>query len=178
MKYFVFIAFFSYKPFSVKAQHQVIPLKGSYTKFPYVINTSQSYDEVWSNIVHLLQASDMAGKILDKSTGVVVAQLTDALLTDEDKKTEVDSSAWAVVEKIYDVPTNKLYYAKAGTVEWSISVKSNDGKMIVSIDSINVKATTEIHGFDYIVGFKTVKDYQTHFESTGKFEKMLELKLK
>lgn len=178
MKHIFFITSFIFLLLSAKAQHQVIPLNGAYIKFPYVIETKKSYDEVWSDIIRLLQVNNMAGKILDKSTGVAVVQLNDALLTSEDKKNGIDTTAWAVVEKIYDVPTNKLYYAKTGTVEWSISVNFNNGKVVVSVDSVNVNATTEIHGFNYIVGFKTVKDYSTHFESTGKLERMLELKLK
>ena len=85
MKHIVILALYIFILLSAKAQHQIIPMNGSYIKFPYIIKTSKPYDEVWSNIIRLLQVNDMSGKILVKRTLGRVFQSNNLIVTCEYK---------------------------------------------------------------------------------------------
>lgn len=168
------LIFFLLLPLALSAQKKVIPLNGEYLSFPHTLSSNLSYDQAWSNIINAFEQNHIAARLSDKSTGIIVAQLLQAPFTHEDKSGNIDSNAWAVTEKIYDVATNKTYWPEKGDIEWDIKISNDSDRVSIIIKSISILSVTKIYGFYYLPRIPYSKEYTTRSMSTGKFEKMIE----
>ncbi len=118
-------------------------------------------------------------KIIDKSSGFIVAQNTASPITTEDKNGKlIDTTAWAVTQKLYDPGSRKYYYAKEGTMEWNIYLKRNtDSTTTININLIDVLTITSVYSVGYTKA-STAKTFKTRALTTGVFEKLIAEQIK
>ena len=152
---------------------KLIPLKNKYATGNYEIKTQSNFETVWANIISLFAKNGIGVKLIDKSSGFIVAQYSSAPVTIEDKNGKlVDPTAYLVTSKMYDPGPQKIYYPLTANIEWNIYIKSTDGNETL----INVNLTSATGGSNYVngkmisamypVGWSTIK-------STGVFEKFI-----
>lgn len=158
---------------------KIIPLKSTYDVKPFELTTPSDFETVWGKIIEMFAKKGIGVKIIDKSSGFIVAQNTSAPITTENKYGKlVDSTAWAVTPKLYDPGTRKYYYAKEGTIEWNIYIKRNtDNTTTININLIDISTVTSVYSLGNIVA-PTAKTFKTRALTTGVFEKQVAEQIK
>ncbi|MEP7376539.1 MAG: hypothetical protein ABI675_24285 [Chitinophagaceae bacterium] len=153
---------------------KVIPLKNTYDSKPFETTTTSDFETVWSKVIELFAKKGIGVKIIDKSSGFIVAQNTAAPITTEDKNGKLlNPTAWAVTQKLYDPGSRKYYYAKEGTIEWNIFIKRNtDSTTTININLIDVTTITSVYSIGYTTT-ATAKTFKTRALTTGVFEKQV-----
>ncbi|MEX6689244.1 hypothetical protein QTN47_17170 [Danxiaibacter flavus] len=153
---------------------KAVPLKNTYDTKPFEVVSKSDFETVWGRVIEMFAKQGIGIKIIDKSSGLIVAENTAAPVTTEDKNGNLlNPKAWAVIQKIYDPASGKYLYAKEGNIEWNIFVKRNqDSTTTVNINLINV---SNISSF-YAVGNTSVnlsKTNRSRAISTKVFEKQV-----
>lgn len=88
--------------FFASCSPKIIPLKNTYDTKPFELTTNSDFETVWGKIIEMFAKNGIGVKIIDKSSGFIVAQNTTAPITTEDKNGKlVNPKAWAVSEKYY-----------------------------------------------------------------------------
>ncbi len=154
---------------------KAIPLKGTYVKEPYQVTTSSSFQTVWDKLIDIFAQKGIGIKIIDKSSGLIVAQNTSVPVTYEDAKGKlVDPSAWIVSSKIYEPGARKYYYPTSASAEWNVIVKDlSNGTTMLNVNITAINASTAVTQVGPIIALPTVSIMNTHAVSTGVFEKLL-----
>jgi len=162
---------------AISCTPKVIPLKNSYDDKPFEMTAGKDFEQVWSNTIEFFAKSGISIKIIDKSSGLIVATATQADVTAEDKNGKlINPDAWAVAEKIYEPGSNRTYYAKVGTIEWNVFLKkATETSTTVNINLISVVTITVAQA-----GFATpiAKTFKTRSRTTGVWEKTVFEKIK
>jgi hypothetical protein len=158
---------------------KLIPLKNNYDTKPFELTTSSDFETVWGKIIEMFAKKGIGVKIIDKSSGFIVAQNTTAPITTEDKNGKLlNPNAWAVTQKLYDPGSRKYFYAKEGTIEWNIYIKRNiDNTTTININLIDVTTVTSVYSLGYTVA-PTTKTFKTRALTTGVFEKQIAEQIK
>jgi hypothetical protein len=153
---------------------KVVPLKNVYDTKPFELTTSSDFETVWGKIIEMFAKNGIGVKIIDKSSGFIVAQNTAAPITTENKEGKlIDKNAWVVTQKLYDPASRKYYYAKEGTIEWNIYVKRNEDKTTtININLIEVTTVTTGYSLGYTLS-PTVNTLKIRALTTGVFEKQV-----
>jgi hypothetical protein len=153
---------------------KIVPLKNTYDTKPFETTTSSNFETVWSRIIEMFAKKGIGVKLIDKSSGFIVAQNTAAPITTEDKDGKLfNPKAWAVAQKIYDPGSRKFFYAREGTIEWNIFIKRNiDSTTTININLIDVTTTTGVYSFGSTIT-PTAKIFKTRALTTGVFEKQV-----
>lgn len=153
------------------AGKKAVSLKGSYPETPIQTQTEKKFSEVWDNLIDVFAQKGLPIKLIDRTSGLIVAESTLIPVTSEDKNGRLkDSSAYLVIPMAYDWGSNKYKALPVGSTvigEWNIRVKEIGGKTNVNINIVNVKNRI----FDKYKRESFV--LMTDFKSTGVFEKTL-----
>lgn len=161
--------------FIVSCAVKPIALKGNYSKEPHTIFSVNSFENVWDKLIDLFAQVGIGIKLIDKSSGLIVANSTTVGVTYEDKNENLaDPTAWIVSSKIYEPGAKKYFYPKTASVEWNVRIKKADGggtNINVNITAIN--SQTSVTQVGPIVAVPTVSLMSTQSYSTGVFEKKL-----
>ncbi len=161
MKYLILFSFFTLSCSAPK----IIPLKGSYVTPPYEIKTEKSFNLVWDRLVDLFAQNGLSIKIIDRSSGLIVAGFTEMEVTYEDKNGILKNpKASLVTNVLYNWGANKyapLYNIATG--DWNVRIKESDSGTLINVNVVNVK---------YYDAF--TKNYKiADCKSTGVFEKLI-----
>jgi len=153
---------------------KLIPLKGEYPTQPMKIETTKSFNEVWSNVIDLLAEKGLPIKIIDKSSGLIISNAALLSTTIETKDgSPKDTGAYIVLPKTYYKSEHKSYavnsfLGKTMPVkgEWNIHIKEGNGKTLINVNIVNVSYEYSYNSQTHIQGITTYK-------STGVFEKTI-----
>jgi hypothetical protein len=158
---------------------KVVPLKNTYDAKPFELTTNSDLDTVWGKVIELFAKKGIGVKIIDKSSGFIVAQNTTAPITTEDKNGKLlNPTAWAVTPKLYDPGSRKYYYAKEGTIEWNIYIKKNTyNTTTINVNLIDITTVSGVYSLGYTVA-PTTKTFKTRALTTGVFEKQIAEQIK
>jgi hypothetical protein len=178
MKYFLFVIMYLLV-ISVygSAQRRIIPFKNVYENYPDTIQSNLSFDDTWMRLIAFMQKNNFTGRIIDKSTGIITMQLQDAKITTENKKGVIDTSAWAIVQRIYSVPRNQYYYLKQSTVVWNLRITKTEDKTMIIIDSLNLLDAVKIYTYNIVTDQDNAKQYHTMYFPTQKFGELIKQNL-
>lgn len=137
--------------------YKSIPLKGKYDDKPFVITTPSSFSTVWDKTIDLFAQRGIGIKLIDRSSGLIVAQNASAPVTSEDSKGNlINKEAWVVTEKIYDPGPRKYYYSTTANIEWNIRIKElPGGSTSININLINVEIVTSAAKVNLLVPAST-----------------------
>ncbi len=150
---------------------KMIPIKGNYPSTPIIYTSEKTKDAIWDNLIDFFAQNGLSIKIIDRSSGLIIASSTALVWTYEDKKGVVyNKTAWVVLPKMYDQGQDKVLKPDAVTGEWNVRLKETDGKTSININLVNIQ---EIH--------YAVSGYYGHSQetkalagrTTGKFEQMI-----
>jgi hypothetical protein len=150
------------------AQQKVIGLRGNYSRSPYELTTTSKFNDVWNRLIDLFAKKGIGVKLLDRSSGFIVAQNIQAPVTHEKKDgTVANASAFIITSKYYDPGSRKYYYINLANIEWNIHLVGFDGGTKINVNLINVDKI----GFDNAILVKNPQDIKSY--STGVFEKIV-----
>lgn len=138
------------------------------------IESSRSYDDVWSEMIDLIAQKGIAVKLLDKSSGLMTTETYSLVnsYTFENKSGEyVNPGAYVVLGKVKP----GLVALKPTTVEgqWNIRMKRVNDKTLINVNLVNLKAYCIVRG-----SYGSSHLYNFPIKSTGIFEKTMVEKLK
>lgn len=169
------VTFFSFLIIASACTVKTIPLKGKYLSPPYVIESSNNFQNVWDKIIDLFAQKGIGIKLIDKSSGLIVAQNSLVTVTKEDKNGKpIDPEAWLVSSQMYEPGSQKYYYPEKASAEWNIRIKDlGNGKTSINVNLVNIVALTTVTQVNPIFMASTSTTYNTNVVSTGMFEKLL-----
>lgn len=168
----------------ISCSMKIIPVKGNYPQPPIQITTQKTFDDVWDKLVDLFAQNGFSIKIIDRSSGLLIAGSTNMPATYEDKNFKlVDPNAFIVVPKYYDQGTQKYYpVTKVGagpyatkeylemtdrvSAEWNVRIKKSDSGTLINVNLVNLSYTIV---YDKTPQMKPLTEYK----STGVFEKLI-----
>lgn len=162
MKNLLLLCFLAFLTQSCVTTSNFIPLKGKYQETPVRSKLSHSFDEVWEAAIDLLADTGQGVKMIDKSSGFIIGQVSSffGTLTLEDVKGNlVNPNASIVVEK----PRNsfvKDMFGYDSNAQWNIRIKP----LTDSTTEVSVK----VHSIDAKYVGSSISG-----ESTGNFEKFI-----
>lgn len=149
---------------------RIVPLMGKYQEGSVKSKINSPIEDVWESIVDVIAETGASVKIIDKSSGLIMADAHSfkGLLTTEDRTGKIiNPNAFIVMEKtsygfgLEDVPKNAI-------ATWNFRVKEDgDGSSIVGVNlhSIQIKL--------WYLDKNETKFILLRGESTGNFEKWL-----
>lgn len=119
---------------------KTIPLKNDYSHKPFEFKTTSSFEDVWTKTIELFAKEGIGIKLIDKSSGLIIAQNNYADLTTEDNNGKlINPKAYGVTDKLFYQASNKYYYPKLGEMQWNIFIKrNNDNGCTININVIEI----------------------------------------
>lgn len=167
MKKFLFLLFvLNLTSCSVKT----IPLKGNYPQTPIIYISDHSEKEVWDKLVDFFAQSGYSIKIIDKSSGLIVANRTIIPATYENRKGQIIYDTALVVlthTSVQEEYSNILKHPNTITGDWNVRIKSMEGKTSININLVNLQQET-LATYGYSISWASVNGH-----TTGRFEKSL-----
>lgn len=154
---------------------KTIPLKGNYPKKPLELTAEKPFQQVWDKLIDLFAQKGIGIKIIDKSSGLIVAQNATLPVTHEDGKGRlVNPEAWVVSSQIYDPGARRYFYPETASVEWNVRIKDlQNGSTSINVNITNIVSATAVYTVSPIIAAPNVVMKNTEAVSTGKFEKMI-----
>jgi hypothetical protein len=116
-------------------------LKGNYQNTPYQIETTKSFDEVWSNVIDMFATKGLSIKIIDKSSGLIISDKTSFIssFTYENKEgLLIKPNAFIVINMIKSLGV--VFHPTIITGEWNIRIKKNEEKTLINVNLVNINA--------------------------------------
>lgn len=153
---------------------KIVPIKNTYQDKPFTGVSDNNKDTVWDKIVDFFAQNGLSIRIIDRSSGLIVSNITALTWTHENAKGGlIDPAAWVVLNKVYYQGSTKYVLPVSVTGEWNIRIKSiADNKTNINVNLVNLKynsptdqPTVVIKDKKYIPLFQT--------KSTGKFEEKI-----
>ena len=146
-----------------------VPLKNDYDKIKKVYYSEKSKDDVWDMLVKLFARKGYGIKIIDKSSGLIVAENADFAdqRTFEDEKGKMYHPERYLVCSYYEDGLSQITPAKIRG-SWNVLVSVIDSKTFIEINLTNIEA------YDYGFGNPQIlrpSMYRFTIKSTGVFEK-------
>lgn len=174
MKHFIFTLLIITALFQ-SCDPKIVPLKGRYSDGNFEGISTKTQDQVWDNLIELFAKTGITIRIIDKSSGLIIAGKTAMPWTYENGKGElIDKTAWIVIEKVIDPGSKKLINPTSINGEWNVRLKTTAAGTLININLVNPS---------YFYGSLMTKMgqrefVQGHFQSTGVFENMIFAKIK
>jgi len=124
---------------------QFVPVKGTYQRGPYSIDTQKSKDEIWENLMDLITKNALSVTLLDKASGVLIVGPTAIEITRElgsyDKITRQRSADEAPQLQLKDAAGVSGYtyrngsfsYPETGVTRWNVRVRDSGDSRTVSV---------------------------------------------
>lgn len=125
--------------------YKTIPLKGNYLDKPYVIESEKNFNQVWSNIIDLFATNGISIKLLDKDSGLIVAEKTSFInnYTYENKEGLLENpNAYVIVNKVKgDALLDRSIIPVEIFGEWNVRIKETvDNKTSININLNSLEA--------------------------------------
>lgn len=155
--------------------YKTIYLKGSYQTKPFETVTTSSLNEVWDKLIDLFAQKGLGIKLIDKSSGLIVAHNSLVPVTRENEKGQlVDPTAWVVSTSIYEPGSRKYYYPTTASVEWNVRIKDlGNNTTSINVNMVNILANTVVTQINPVFVSGTSTSVNTAAVSTGVFEKII-----
>lgn len=152
---------------------KVVPLKGAYPETPIVYTSNRPVSEVWDRLVDFFAQTGYSIKIIDKSSGLIVANRTLLPATYEDAKGRIIYDTAYVVLTHYkgqEEYTRGLKYPGKVTGDWNVRIKADGDKTSININLVNIlQQTSAIY---YSDSHRPLWE-PVNGVTTGRFEKTL-----
>lgn len=173
MKKITLIAFCCITLFS--CSYQTIGLKGTYQTTPYETTTNSSFQQVWDKLIDLFAQKGLGIKVIDKSSGLIVAHNAMVPVTYENEKGQLaDPNAWIVSPKVWEPGARKWYYVQSAAAEWNVRIKdSGNGTTKINVNLVNIVSSMAVTQLNLVFVGGTTTQVNTKAVSTGVFERMI-----
>lgn len=141
-------------------------LTGNYPDPHYFIETSDSFDDVWSRVIDYFAYAGVPITTIEKSSGLIVSSKVSFIdhYTTEKRGIPSDPNAYVVI------PNLGALYLMTGTLtitgDWNVRIKESDGKTSININLINIDCY-------YTSTDRMGNTTKIPAKSTGKFEQSL-----
>lgn len=161
---------------------KILPLKNKYSDGIYETKSTADFETVWGKVIELFAKTGIGIKLIDKSSGLIVAYSATAPVTTEDANGKIkDPTAWVVAEKYYDPGPKKVYFPKYTDIDWNIYVKKdpdNKDMTIINVNLITPYAISNYYVSGSVFGQTSNPNIRSKIRSTGVFEKTIADKIK
>ena len=148
----------------------LVGLKGDYDSRKKVYYSDKSTDEVWSKIIELFSRNGNGIKIIDKSSGLIVAEQTDFVksVTYEDENGKMYHPERFIVSTYQGLSGGEIT-PDVITGSWNVRLFEENGKTAFETNLTNIKAYKQ----DLPTKFSPGTLYTFTAKSTGVFEKQI-----
>ncbi len=154
--------------------YKTVPLKNTYQNKPYEITSSANFNTVWDKVIDVFSQKGIGIKLIDRSSGLIVAHNATIPVTHEDSKGNlVNPNAWVVSAKVWEPGANRYYYPETGSVEWNIRIKDLGGSTSINVNITNIVTSTAVTQVNPVFALSNTSIVNTNAVSTGVFEKMI-----
>jgi len=153
----------------ISCEMKVIPLKGKYTDGNFEAYSDKSKDVVWDNLIDFFAKRGISIKIIDRSSGLIIAGATRMPWSYENSKgIIIHKDAWIVIRKVIDPGSRKPIDPISVSGEWNVRIKEMSGKTLINVNLVNPEYSYSYQSRNTQTTFKPGA-----FQSTGNFEKMI-----
>lgn len=169
-KYFTLITIITTILLSQSCTPTLIGLKGDYDSRKKVYYSDKSKDEVWSKIIELFSRNGIGIKIIDKSSGLIVAEPGDFInsVTYEDENGKMYHPERFIVSTYQGFSGSEIT-PDVITGSWNVRLFEENGKTAFETNLTNIKAYRQ----NPPTKFSSGTLYTFTAKSTGIFEKQI-----